>query len=358
MKVLYDHQVFSWQKVGGISRYFIELMQNLPCDINFNLSIKLSDNIYLKSNKIDKKSFSLPDFRGKLRIYDFLNSLNSEYLLRENKYDLLHPTYYNPYFLKYNKKPYVITVHDMIHEKFSHMFKPNDPMKEFKKSSILGAEKIIAISENTKKDIIELYGINENKISVIYHGYSISKNIVEPLYGLPEKYILYVGEREQYKNFDRFIKATSLLSKEYPDLHVVCTGRNFKPEELIQIKKLSLDKKIHHYFVTDSQLSFLYQNAECFVFPSLYEGFGMPILESFASGCPIVLSDTSCFPEIAKDGGCYFNPYEIDSIVSSIRKVLSNQDYKRNLISNGYKILETFSIKKMALETSNLYRSI
>jgi glycosyltransferase involved in cell wall biosynthesis len=121
---------------------------------------------------------------------------------------------------------------------------------------------------------------------------------------------------------------------------------------------LKIDQSIQCFFVNDEQLAELYQRAELFVFPSEYEGFGIPILESFACDCPIVLSNTSCFPEIAGDAGIYFNPQEIDDMVSAIQKVLDSDTLRKCMVERGRKQLTNYSWKKMGQEVSTLYKNI
>lgn len=360
LKILYDYQIFTCQRVGGISRYFVELMSNLPEEFKTRQTALLTDNVYLKEylSSNESKSFSISNFKGKGRIYTWLNKFNTMKMLKFSQYDIFHPTYYNPYFLKMNKRPYVITVYDMIHEKFADMFTATDPTREYKRKTILGADKIIAISNQTKNDLIELYGIEESKISVVYLGHSVDTNEISVINGLPKNYILFVGVRHKYKNFMRFIQSFAVLTTKYSDLHLVCTGHSFTKEEQEVIHQLHLTDKVHQYFVSDAQLNYLYQNAKCFVFPSLYEGFGIPILEAFASSCPIALSDTSCFPEIAQEGGCYFNPYDIDSMSDAISKLIFDTEYREKQIENGLKVLKQFSWKKMAIETAAIYKSI
>ena len=119
-----------------------------------------------------------------------------------------------------------------------------------------------------------------------------------------------------------------------------------------------MSKKVFHLFVSDAQLTYLYLKAECFVFPSVYEGFGIPVLEAFAAGCPIALSNASCFPEVAQSGGCYFDPYDIDSMVHSISMLLSDGSYREHQIANGYNVLKQYSWERMGKETAAIYKSI
>lgn len=354
MNILYDHQIFSTQKIGGISRYFVELMCNLPAEFVTKQSAVLTDNIYLQDMQ-GKHSFN--DFKGKNRMYSFVNKLNTVRLLQLSDYDVFHPTYYNPYFLQQIRKPYVLTVYDMIHEKYPDLF-PNDRTAEFKKKTVQNAAKVIAISNQTKQDLIELYGMDEQKIDVVYLGQSTNVNKVEEVNGLPSSFLLYVGGRYGYKNFDTFLKAFAVLAEQCPDLFLVCTGGKFTTEEQKKIVSLHLSKKVLHLFVSDAQLTYLYLKAECFVFPSVYEGFGIPVLEAFAAGCPIALSNASCFPEVAQSGGCYFDPYDIDSMVHSISMLLSDGSYREHQIANGYNVLKQYSWERMGKETAAIYKSI
>lgn len=355
MVILYDHQVFSWQKVGGISRYFVELIKNLPYGFFNKNSILYSDNAYI--DEINLRHFTMPSFKGKERIYEYANRMSSILTITTSKFDIFHPTYYNPYFLKYLKKPYVITVHDMIHEKFVDILKDKKTIKN-KKHTIENASKIIAVSENTKKDIMDIYGIDGKRISVVYHGYSFNKKTIVPIRNLPSKYILYVGARKGYKNFFRFLEAFSLINKVHNDIILICTGNRFDDEEQRILSRYGLRDKVQSSYVTDGELAYLYQNALCFVYPSLYEGFGIPILEAFAAKCPLALSNTSCFPEIAKDAGAYFNPYDYSSIAHTILNIIENKEYRSNLIQKGTSIVSNYSWAETGYQTARIYGAL
>ncbi len=178
MKILYDHQIFTSQKYGGISRYFYELVRELTDTqkVECEIPLLVSNNHYISDNKYVKYVDLLPNkqFRGKGRIFNYLNKPNTILKLKQQKFDVFHPTYYDPYFLTYlGKKPFVLTVHDMIHEKFSDMFLSTDKTTEQKRLLVEKATKIIAISQTTKKDLIELFGTDESKIEVVYHGNSM-----------------------------------------------------------------------------------------------------------------------------------------------------------------------------------------
>lgn len=357
MKICYDSHIFSYHKYGGISRYFVELVKQLSVNNTCVLELHFTDNIYIKSleyNNIISKTHSLPFNRGKSKIYEYLNRFSDIKSLRK-EYDIFHPTYYTPYFLKYVKSPYVITVHDMIHEKYNRTTLNEQFLLE-KKKTIIQANRIIAVSENTKQDLMDLYDIPSEKIDVVYHGYSIADYEKEvPM--ISSDFILYVGDRNGYKNWKKFIEAFAIIHRLFPELSLVCTGKPFSVEEYSYLDKHNLTSSVHSVFASESQLAWLYRHAICFVYPSLYEGFGIPILESFATNCPCVLSNTSCFPEIAREGGLYFDPYDIDAMADTITKVVDSSELRKNLILKGNKRLQNFSWKKTAQKTLEVYRS-
>ena len=364
MKILYDHQAFTFQTFGGISRYFYEMIKvfNNKEGISTSTPLFFSNNHYISDKKIINHISFLPDneFRGKVRISFLLNEFLSKIKLKKQDYDIFHPTYYDSYFLSYlGNKPFVVTVYDMIHEKFPDMFHP-DKVSQNKRILCDKASRIIAISENTKKDLIQLFKIDEAKIEVVYLANSLAvESHLELGANVPKKYILFVGGRGGYKNFDRFIRGAALLMAEYSDLTVVCIGGGgFSQEELALFNKLSIDKRVCQFNIDDRILAGFYSNALMFVFPSLYEGFGIPVLESFASGCPLVCSNTSSLPEIAGNGAEYFDPYNEELIYAAIKKVFEDDDKKVQLVTNGFERLKNFSWEKTAEQTYKIYESI
>jgi glycosyltransferase involved in cell wall biosynthesis len=367
LKVLYDYQIFENQNIGGISRYFSEL-------IKFNseskLSLKYSENIYLKSDyfkifniqshKISYENFLFNlRFKGKGRLYKYYNKIfqkNNKSIsidfLQISKFDIFHPTYYNPYFLKYlNGKPFVLTVHDMIHELFA--VTDNVSIHD-KRKLILSSNTIIAISENTKKDILHFYPELNEKIKVIHHGFSFQK--IDD-YIKKDNYILFTGMRGGYKNFNEFVKAVAPLLLKY-DFTLICTGHPFTNEEKTLLDNMNISDRIIHEFATDEKLSELYSKACAFVFPSQYEGFGIPILEAFASNCPAILSNTSSMPEIGGDAAIYFDPYSIEDMRCQIERVITSTTLQNQLIEKGKERVKQFSWEKCAKETMQLYNNL
>jgi len=365
MKILYDHQIFTSQKYGGISRYFYELIYEFDQieSVQTKTALFVSNNHYISDKKYVNYMNFIPhkEFRGKQRLMNLINKSNTILELKKQDFDIFHPTYYDPYFLKYiGNKPFILTVYDMIHEKFKDMFLPNDKTSENKKLLVEKASKIIAISQSTKNDLIELFGVDESKIEVVYLGNSmLFKSDMIANIAVPKRYILFVGSRGGYKNFNRFIKSITTLLIEDKELSVVCAGGGkFITKEIKLLKDLEISKQVVQYDLDDEVLAYFYKNAQLFVFPSLYEGFGIPVLEAFSCNCPLVCSNSSSLPEIAADGAYYFDPYNENSIKNAISQVLNDINLRDKLVQNGTKRLEYFSWKQTALQTQKIYESV
>lgn len=357
MKTLIDNQVFENQKFGGISRYFNELQRDNKSIQKMELFVHKSPekkNFYKRAQSKIKRTLSNEKLISPNK-YDFYNQQ-----LRDLQFDIFHPTYYDTYFIKQLRKPFVLTVHDMIHEKYAEYF--GTSQDSFNKRVLCNsADKIIAISKSTKEDLIDIFNIKENKIEVIYHATTFNSIIdVNPnleINGL--RYILFTGNRSIYKNFLTFLIAVSPILKSNKNLNLLCTGPDFTKIERQWIKSLEIEDKVKSYFCTnDNELAYFYKNAECFVFPSLYEGFGFPLLEAFACECPVVTSPGGSLKEIAGDAAMYFDPKDILEIRQSINNVLSDETLKKELVVAGKKRLKDFSWDKCRKETKRVYEEV
>jgi len=363
-KVLFDHQKFTTQRYGGISRYFANIIEEINKSEDFTSEVGL---VYSQNHYLAGSNTSLDKYLAKpLKIQKVANTLyqiNQAYsnrLVSQNKFDIFHPTYYDPYFLNHLKKPFVTTIHDMTYEKFPEYFWAQDPLTYQKRLHIEKADAIIAISETTKSDLMKYHQVDEKRVSVIYHGIDLDEPLVfTPVSNLPANYLLYVGDRSGYKNFYLFIDAFKKLSEKYPDLNVVLTGGGglgIADQELLF--RLKLTDKVKHVHVTDEQLNFLYQNAMLFVYPSLHEGFGLPILEAFKAKCPILLSNTPCFKEIAVDAVEYFEPHQMEDLSNKIESFLIDSSKRKILIEKGLQRLQDFSLDISIRKTLDLYKTL
>ena len=368
MKVLYDYQIFALQKYGGISRYFYELMNQFYVmqDIDFELPLYFSNNEHIRDAQFSSHKTFLPNVVLGIKNYytKHLNSKNNEKILSaiaKQNFDLVHPTYYNPYFLaEMRDKPFVITIHDMTYEIYSEEFKNNNNTADEKKTLAQKAAKIITVSENTKNDVIEYYNIDPDKISTTYLASSIKYRTKNELkLKTPHKYFLFVGNRKGYKNFSTFSKAFSLIQKEFNDVYLVCAGGGeFSKKEKYLLKQLKLSDKVFYYQVNDEKLGYLYGNASAFVFPSLYEGFGIPIIEAFKCSCPVLTSNVSSLPEVAGNAALYFDPKSEVSIKNEMIRILTDEKLRDQLVAAGEIRSKDFSWEKTAAETKLVYESI
>ncbi len=352
-----DHQTFDMQKYGGISRYFANIYHYLLDDSDYKSEISLlkTNNFYLGEDVFSKNpfiKFILKKHKKQLKY----NRKFSAKKISENNFDIFHPTYYDPYFLKELRKPFVLTVHDMIHEIYPEFFAPYDEFSKFKRLTINRADHIIAISESTKKDLQKFFAIPDEKITVVYHGINTSLKAKLPALSIVHSpYILYIGDRAGYKNFFRLLYAFKELSLVHNNLKLVCTGNSFNPVESEFLIRNNLNDKIVQIAASDESLDALYQHAICYVSPSLLEGFGFPILEAFANNCLALLSDTPCFREIAGDAAIYFDPLSIDDMKEKILQAVESSSIKKQMTAYGTKQLLKFPLEKSMQGTKDVY---
>lgn len=382
MNLLFDYQAFEMQRFGGVSRSFVELSEELNnlghiCKIG----IKESNNEYLKestlvnnlSPQVDRfhKWFGHEQhFHGEYRLKRFIFSTlnysltpNKDYsisLLKKSDFDVFHPTFYDSYFLPYLKeRPFVLTVHDMMPELFPQYYSRDDSQIIQKKLLCPLATHIHVPSNRTKEDLVNILNISPEKITVIPHGYRQAYSSMDVSSIKNEKpYILYVGTRNAYKNFVPFVHVCSDIIKDYPEIQVVCTGPAFTDNEKRLFSELKIDKNFIHLYVTERELCSLYQHAVAFIYPSLYEGFGMPILEAFANNCPVLLNNASCFPEVAGDAAVYFdlNDEKSDLYDKIIYVYTLSEEERKTLIDRGQKRLLFFSWKESAQKLETVYK--
>lgn len=359
--ILFDNQIFNAQKFGGISRYFHELTKSNNSSIHSFKRIENNVLIYPEESFFD-------NFEKKIKNKLNLKTSNQrsvkiskglKNILQFDDYDVFHPTYYDPYFLEYVNKPFVLTVYDMIHEIYPEYFKLNDDTFFNKKILCEHASKIIAISETTKNDIINFYNIDPRKIVVTLLGSNFHLINDTPIDIDIERYMLYTGNRTIYKNFYFMVLNLVDLFKQDKNLKLICTGYDFNDLEILFLKQLGIYKNVIHIKINDdSQLSWLYKNAICFIFPSVYEGFGFPILEAFASGCPVVSSNGGSLIEIGGKAASFFNPKNSNEFKTKLTEVLYNKDIRDNMIENGFIEYKKYSWEKCRSETIKVYNSL
>jgi glycosyltransferase involved in cell wall biosynthesis len=276
---------------------------------------------------------------------------------------LMHATYYQERRSAPKGTPLVITVHDMIHEIFPEYFGLADPTSTDKKTAVSRADHIICISESTRRDLIRIFGVPPQKVTTVHHGFSGMDAAATgfPTADLTQRpYLLFVGQRAGYKNFQRLLEAfiDSRSLRDSFDL-IAFGGPPFDAGEIRALAAARLRKgQVRHETGDDSVLAKRYRNASAFVYPSLYEGFGLPPLEAMAQGCPVISSNTSSMPEVIGDAAEYFDPTDVSSIAQALLNVLGSAAHSAELVRRGHLRVRQFSWEKCARETRAIYQQV
>ncbi len=379
LSVFMHPRAFWFLKFSGVSRYVCELAEGLTnIGVDVHIPIRETINEYLRNASFFEKTaaetcaaplhirmmhqlLAHTPLKEKARRHELRHQ--GLQALRRREYDIIHPTHNNavellPYI---GQTPLVITVHDMTHELFSSCFPASDPSSARKRIYAQRANRIIAISECTKNDLVRLFNISPDKIDVIHHGNSLRlpPNADSIQLDIPGRYVLFVGGRNGYKNFARFAEAFAIVASEDKELHLICAGGGtFSESELAQLHQLGIADRCQQRWVTDEELAVLYNRAQAFVYPSEYEGFGLPILEAYECGAPVLCAQASCFPEIAAKGALYFKPLDIEEMAHTIRQTVQSPEQQAALKAAGQKRLQDFSWQKTAEKTLETYLKV
>jgi glycosyltransferase involved in cell wall biosynthesis len=368
VKIAFDQQVFLLQEYGGISRYICSLANELVKidDVDARIFAPLHFNRNLSSMKSNSsKALLLPKLNPKLfRLAILIGTFWARNSINSFRPDILHETYFSldDYCSVGAKK--VLTVYDMIHEKYADSFEGSEGTSNPKRIATQRADHVICISESTRQDLINICQISIEKTSVIYLGvdsiFCAVPQDTDMRLDLPKNFILYVGKRDGYKNFAGFLNAfvsSPFLKENYS---VVCFGGG-----KLSVTELALgsaaglrSSQLLHYSGGDDLLASIYRQADALVYPSLYEGFGLPPLEAMASGCPVICSNTSSLPEVVGTAGEYFDPTSQESMMEAMERVMISRDRRVDLISKGYKQAAKFSWERCAQETLGVYRKL
>lgn len=374
MKVLYDSQVFDWQINGGISRYFAEIINRIDTAASADVLFRCvhSYNNYIQSSKWLAMSPVLKgvDFKGKLTIVKKINELfNRRYsnnILAQGKADVFHPTYFDPYFLpKLGKTPFVLTVHDLTNERYPDDSALTRKMLQWKRQLVERADHFIAVSQHTKNDMVEFYKVDPEKIAVA-HLSSPFSTLPQPDHRLlpvqlnNKRFLLYVGSRNGYKNFSAFLRQVKDVLLDLDMKLVIAGGGALSVSEKDLLAELKLShNSIALSHISDSKLIALYQHADVFVFPSLYEGFGIPVLEALQCGCPVLASNRSSLPEVGGDAAFYFDPDDEGDLRKKLLRMLHMPAAeKEGRINKGTAHAAGFNWEKSAAIHLEVYKKI
>ena len=370
MRVVVDGIIFQTQKYGGISRIFHEIMPRI-CALDQNAQFVLyTDGILLQDPPshpriIQKKNFPLYSFLRPQRLWapltPVLRQIFQKMVLGDGQGVLWHSTFFTR--PKGWKGKRVVTVYDLIHEKFSHLFngRDDDLFRKEKKECIEQADAVITISETTRQDVHKLYGTPLSSIFPAHLACSeafkvLGENEKKPLPLITKPFLMYVGGRVHYKNFDVLVQAFDRWPQA-KHAQLVLVGDALNEAEERKLRELNI---LEHVCVmskaSDDTLCQLYNQAAAFVYPSLYEGFGIPLLEAMSCGCPVVASRIPTTQEIAADIPLYFEPTSVEGLVHALTQVFQGKDMER--VASGLSRAKTFSWDQTAEETLKVYRKV
>ena len=364
MRVAFDHQIFCLQNYGGISRYFSRIAEQMAISGNeTGIFSPLHRNFYLNDlpkaivhgHKAEKY---LPHTTRLALIY---NHLLGQRAMRAWKPQIVHETYFSRFSAAPKGCPIVLTVYDMIHELFPENFSPRDQTTFLKRRAVERADHVICISESTRQDLIKLFSVPESKLSVAHLGFEQFKPSAEETATSPANpYLLYVGSRHSYKNFSGLLDAVSRSTRLKSDFDIVAFGGGgFSPSELEYIQRLGFSAgQVRQVGGDDVVLGQLYEDAKAFVYPSLYEGFGLPPLEAMAHSCPVISSGTSSMPEVIGDAGILFDPTNDEEMTGAIERVVYSDNETARLVGLGHDRLKHFSWQRCTQETLSIYQSL
>ncbi|WP_339921724.1 glycosyltransferase family 1 protein [uncultured Flavobacterium sp.] len=356
MRVIFDNIIFSLQKSGGVSVYWYEVIN------------RILNQEEIHSFFIEEENSSKNIFRNKLKIQE-VNTYNegnklSKFLSRYREINfkirgeifIFHSTYYRTLSRSVKRKNNVkeiVTVHDFTYEHYGNGLKKWLHAYQ-KKKAIQAADIVICISENTKRDLLYFYPIFESKdIRVIYNGVSSDYFVIPEFKHEKEfsPYYLFVGSRASYKNFDFAVKAVAQSEKFI--LKIV--GFDLNRNELHMLNELMLGRWELFINIENDELNELYNGAYALIYPSSYEGFGIPILESMKAGCPFIAMNSSSIPEVAGEGGVLLENLCIDEFNTAVAKITEGRDY---MIELGLQQSKNFSWDKCYEETLNIYKDL
>jgi glycosyltransferase involved in cell wall biosynthesis len=367
LKIVFDHQIFTLQRYGGISRYFVRLAQGLLAQGHqADVVAPLYVNRYLKDLPTQcVHGLALERHPPKTaRLFMLVNDYLSKVVMRSMNVDLLHETNYSAKPVSPSGNGRVITVHDMIHEKFAAEFPVRDDTSKRKRLSVARADHIICISQSTKNDLCTLFDVPEWKVSVVHHGFERFERRYVAIPGAASRtvrpFLLYVGARGGYKNFAGLLKAVAARSELKNTFDVVAFGGDaFNASELALITQLGYGSQaVRQQGGDDTLLGNLYSSAAAFVYPSIYEGFGLPPLEAMAHECPVVTSNSSSMPEVVGNAGAYFDPMDFDAQAEAICSVVFDEQRRSELTQLGQKRLALYSWERCAIETQAVYQKV
>jgi glycosyltransferase involved in cell wall biosynthesis len=370
LRVMFDPQIFCHQRFGGISRYVcnIALEMQRMVGVTPQIVAPFHFNEYL-----DQLPRSLVHgkrvrwLEGLTALAYGLSVLPGKVAARDFKPDVLHNTYYFPIKPPSGARG-ILTVYDMIHEKYSKYFAASPFITRIKAASVAAADHVICISESTRRDLLATYDIPEERVSVTHLGFDplgslltgeSSSDFKVRVLGADAPYLLYVGSRVNYKNFGGLLDAYAASPSLRTNFLLLCFGGGaFTGAEQAAISKAGVEGRVRYLGGSDAVLAASYAHASLFVCPSFYEGFGIPVLEAMSLDCPVACSNSSSLPEVVGDAARLFDPADRDSIRGALESVLDSPSAAAALKERGRIRRQLFSWRSCAENTLDIYRRV
>jgi glycosyltransferase involved in cell wall biosynthesis len=366
MRILYDGNIYALQPAGGITRYFGSIISRLPDDFEPSLVLghKLNENYpphrNLKVYQHDEFHQLALSYRLSLQ-YSKLRDRAMRARLARTRFDVIHPTYYtllDDRPVDSYRGPVVITVWDMIHEIYRAELDPDGAFAALKKKAVEAAAIVICISESTKNDLLAMYSMPESKVVVTHLASELDASLSHGPEQVPARpYFLFVGRRGGYKNFAGLIRSFASLSPKHPDLAICVVGSPLDDDEQKHLAGLGLSERIEYYgYPSDQQLAKLYRHSLALVYPSRYEGFGLPPLEAMACGTVAVVCRTSSIPEVVGDAGVFVDPDSDDHLTDVLETLARDERTRKELILKGAEQAKKFTWERTVAQTIEAYR--
>ena len=357
----------------GLARYVQQLVKHLE-----KVDLKNQYILFMRQANWDEFEPANPNFKkvpADIPWYSWAEQIKLPGLIKKQKIDLMHFPHWNVPLLYSGK--FIVTIHDLIMYHFPRAEASTlGPFTYWIKDRLHrliinnaahNAKNIITTSKFTKEDLCKNLNIDEKKIVITYQA-PFPKNIEPTIInirsffadrGIDKNYVLYVGAAYPHKNLENLIKAWQIFQKSYDDYQLVLIGRDdfFYRRLQAQTNKAQVKNIIFAGFAPDNDLEAIYHHASLYIFPSLYEGFGLPPLEAMAYNVPVASSDRSCLPEILQDAAYYFNPEKPQEISDAMQHLLIDKNLRQRLIERGQKLCTRYSWDQLAQKTLDIYQN-
>jgi len=358
VRVAFDEQIFAIQRYGGISRMFAQLARQFVLD-----PIEDLQALPFNAPVVNRYLLDHPEISGPLGARQARNEWTAlaHYLTRPQTHprcEIVHNTFYLPHGLAPAKgAKRIVTIHDMIPERLPHTRRRLDRLT-LKHRYVQRADHIICVSQATRDDLEEIYGPLHVPVSVVHHGVDPRFHPDVPKLDMfPERYVLFVGNRGQYKDARVLFEAFAEIAADFPDIDLLCVGgAGLSAKEVQWLSERGIRERVSQRYLSDDGIASAYAHAEVFVFPSRFEGFGLPALEAMASGTPVILANATSLPEVGADAAVYFQPGDASELAVALTSVLQDRERRDQLISRGRERAAAFTWQAAARKTADAYR--